>query len=154
MKPPPELPLHEQHPDQPLVQRSRPPEASPLPLYEQERLRVRREVPGAVNLRDIPAVNIVAAESRGAAAERERLSAEERENVWYCAECDRWQDKRTGCEADVRHDESERIRRELLEALDDIREERVVPGESCLFWVKPSRFLDAIDRACPGAETE
>lgn len=27
--------------------------------------------------------------------------------VWYCVKCDRWQDYRTGCEADVRFDERE-----------------------------------------------
>lgn len=48
--------------------------------------------------------------------ERKRLALEAHENVWYCEKCDRWQDRRSGCEADIRHDQRERDA-ELAEAV-------------------------------------
>jgi hypothetical protein len=39
------------------------------------------------------------------------------ENLAYCQECGRFFDVRSGCDADIRQDERARIRRELLEEI-------------------------------------
>lgn len=54
------------------------------------------------------------------------------------------------CQASIRAERA-RIRRELYEAIDDIRQEPA-PDDTCIFWIKPSDLLDALDRICPEEE--
>lgn len=56
-----------------------------------------------------------AAEWLGSEVERrvEAARIDMSENVWYCEECQRWQDRRSPCEADARFDEREKALAEM-----------------------------------------
>lgn len=117
-----------------------------------EQLRVRVEaLTGADGYRDMTLAQIhglvasLAAEQvRPLEAERARLAAEvERLKGRALALGER--------KERIEADERARIRRELKEALDEIRQEPAAT-DTCIFWVKPSDLLDALDRIVPGED--
>lgn len=68
------------------------------------------------------------------------LLAENGVDIWFCAECDRYFDVRCGCEADVRFDEAQRIRREFL---------AVIVSRDLDDWRDGAAMRAAIDRIVP-----
>lgn len=64
-------------------------------------------------------------------------------NLAFCDQCDRYNDTRSGCETDIRFDETQRIRLELIDWLIG----RINPKDAGL--INGRRIVDEIDRICP-----
>lgn len=73
------------------------------------------------------------------------------DSLSFCLECDRYFDVQSGCEADIRFDERNRIRTELIDWLIgpriDPRNGLLPIGDNSI--INGRRIVDEIDRICP-----
>lgn len=74
------------------------------------------------------------------AGETENLISVVPANLTFCENCGHYGDARAGCEADIRFDQTQRIRLELIDWIKSLPNPAVVSREY---------FLSQVDRICP-----